>query len=163
MRSLKGFTLIEILISMAVILLLSVGSLVGFNQFSKRQSLNISSDALRNSLNEAKAKSQAQVIVTSDCRRSGRVLVGYQIRFNTSTDPDSYTLEEVCTSGAAELFAVVKTVSLSKDVNFSSPPATPIRFLLHPGTINSASTVNINLRSGSRTHIIQVDTAGIVR
>lgn len=163
MRSLKGFTLIEILISMAVILLLSVGSLVGFSQFSKRQSLNISSDALRNSLSEAKAKSQAQVVVTTQCRQSGRILVGYQVRFNTATEPDSYTLEEVCTSGAAELFAVVKTVSLSKNVTFSSPPATPLRFLLHPGTINSASPVNINLTSGSRTHIIQVDPAGIIR
>ncbi len=163
MRSLKGFTLIEILVSMAIILLLSVGSLVGFSQFGKRQSLNISRDALKNSLNEAKAKSQAQVIVTTQCKQSGRVLVGYQIRFNTVTNPDSYTLEEVCTSGAVILPQVIKTVSLSKGVEFNSPPSTPLRFLLHPGTINSATTVNINLRSGSKTYLIQVDPAGIVR
>lgn len=163
MRSLKGFTLIEILVSMAIILLLSVGSLVGFSQFSKRQSLNITSDTLRNSLNEAKAKSQAQVVVTTQCKQSGRILVGYQIRFNTATDPDSYTLEEVCTSGAATLNPVVKTVSLSKDVEFNSPPATPLRFLIYPGTINSATAITINLRSGTRNHAIEVDPAGIIR
>lgn len=163
MRSFKGFTLIEVLISMAIVLLLSVGSLVGFSQFGKRQSINIARDALRNSLSEAKSKSQAQVVVTNECKQSGRILVGYQIRFNTTTDPDSYTLEEVCTSGAATLTPVVRTVSLSKDVEFVSPPATPLRFLIYPGTINSATTVTINMRSGSRTLPLQVDPGGVIK
>ncbi len=161
MRQRNGFTLIEILVSMAIILLISIGSLVGFSQFSKRQSLNLSVDSLKNSLNEAKFKSQAQVIVTTQCKQTGRILVGYQIRFNTSSDPDSYTLEEVCTSGAATLTPVVKTVSLNKDVEFNSPPSTPVRFLLYPGNVNAAAT--INLRSGTRNQSVEVDSAGIVK
>lgn len=160
MRSLKGFTLIEILISMAIILLLSVGSLVGFSQFSKKQSLNISKDALKNTLTEAKAKSQAQVIVSAECKISGRILVGYQISFDTATDPDSYTLEEVCTSGAAELTPDVKTVSLSKNVEFNAPPSTPVRFLLHPGTVNTEA--RIGLRSGTRNDEINVSSGGVI-
>ncbi len=161
MNSLKGFTLVEVLISMAIILLLSIGSLVGFSQFSKKQSLNISKDALKNSLNEAKAKSQAQVIVTIQCKQRGRILVGYQVRFNTTTDPDSYTLEEVCTSGVVTIMPVVKTVFLSKGVSFNSPPATPVRFLLHPATVNSAATVN--LRSGSRIESIEINSSGVIK
>lgn len=159
MRSLKGFTLIEILISIAIILLLSIGSLVGFSQFSKKQSLNISKDSLKNSLNEAKAKSQAQVIVTVQCRQSGRILVGYQISFNTTTDPDSYKLEEVCTSGAATLIAEVKEVFLSKGVEFNAPPP-PVLFLLHPGTVNDDAV--IRLRSGTRNDQVNVSAGGII-
>ena len=159
MKSLKGFTLIEILISMAIILLLSVGSLVGFSQFSKRQSITIAKDNLRGSLNEAKSKSQAQVVVTTDCKQSGRILVGYQIGFVTTTDPDSYELREVCTSGAATLTPLVKTISLPKGVEFNSPPA-PVIFLLHPGTVNAAA--RIRLRSGSRNDEVNVSTEGVI-
>ncbi len=157
----KGFTLIEILVSMAIILLLSVGSLVGFSQFSKRQNLNISVDVLKNTLNEAKAKSQAQVVMTTQCKQSGRILVGYQVSFNTSTDPDTYTLEEVCTSRAATLSQEVKKITLPKDVEFNSPPSTPVRFLLYPGTVNSSAV--ISLKSGTRSRTVDVDSAGIIK
>ncbi len=158
----KGFTLLEILLVMAIILLVSIGSLVGFRRFSANQNLNIARDTLLNTLNEAKAKALSQVVATAACNQTGRALVGYQVSFDFSTDPDRYFLQEVC-SGVTN-FPIVKTISLPTGVNFESPPtpssSSPIRFYILSGEANNNAVIRIT--SGSSYRSIGVDTSGII-
>lgn len=158
MKLTKGFTLIEIILAIAIIALISFGSYAGFQKFSKQQNLNLTMDTLRNSLNEAKSKAMSQVIVTSACKQATRTLEGYQVRFDASTNPDQYYyIEEVCSGVAAQ---TVKTIKLPPNVSFrtSPPPPSLVRFLILTGLTNGPAT--ITLISGTQTKAITVDSSG---
>ena len=157
----KGFTLIEILVVMAIISLVSVGSYVGFVQFNKQQSLTSVWDTLRNNLNEAKSKAASQVIVTSICNNGSQTLVGQQVRFYAPAGaPHYYNLEEVCNPGGV---AIVRTVYLPSNVTFTTipPPTSPLRFLIITGVVSNPTTITIS--NGSQARSIIIDRTGIIK
>ncbi len=159
----KGFTLLEILIVMSVILLISIGSYVGFIQFSRQQSLTSAWDSLRNNLNEARSNSMSQAILTDACNQASQTLVGHQVRFYAPAGaPHYYSLEEVCSSGSVTT-ALVRTVYLPSGVVFTSIPApsSPLRFLIITGAVSNPTTVTIS--NGKNAVNISVDSVGVIR
>lgn len=159
----KGFTLLEILIVMAVILLVSIGSYVGFVQFNRQQNLTSAWDTLRNNLNEARSNSMSQVILTGACNQASQTLVGHQVRFYAPPGASHYyNLEEVCSAGS-ETTALEKTVYLPSGVVFTSipSPSSPLRFLIITGAVSNPVTVTIG--NGKRTVNISVDSVGVIR
>lgn len=142
----KGFTLIEVLLVMAIIVILAGGSYVGFVKFGRQQSLNIARDNLLNTLNEARSSAMSQVITR--CTNS-QTLVGHQVRFDTSGDPQYYATQEVCRNNSDGTIANSvdeKKVNLSKDVTFTTTPGSPVLFLVLTGGVNSSA--NIIIQSG---------------
>ncbi len=151
----RGFTLVEILVSMAVILIIS-GGYAALTRFNKAQELSSAYENLKNTLNEAKSSALSQVIV--NCRRS-ETLVGYQVNFNTISNPNTYSLEEVCRQGGSTRRIEVKKNPLPPGVTLV-PPSSAILFLVLSGKVQNAETISLN--NGSATKIINVTTSGVV-
>ncbi len=158
----KGFSLIELLLVIAVILIISTGSYVGFQQFSKNQILNTAADTLRNSLNEAKSNAMSQVI--TQCNQN-ETLVGHSVVFNPSVPTSTYDLQEVCRNinpPNTTTNRQVKRITLSSGVTFSGSPA-PIEFLVLTGGINGGVDRTIRIMSGSQPRDITVTAVGVIK
>lgn len=155
----KGFTLIEILLVMSIILLISAGSFVGFTSFNRQQTLSSTWDTLRNSFNEARSNAASQVIRTSICNASVQTLVGHQLNFHTTF----YDLEEVCQNGSTTSTPLIKRIFLPSGITFNPNPA-PIRFVVLTGGISGGlnRTVIITNTQG-QTKSITVNTVGVIQ
>ncbi len=164
-----GFTLIEILVVMAIIVILASGSYVGFIRFNKQQNLNITRDTLLNTLNEARSNALSQVISTTNapdgCKQAGtsRTLDGHQVSINTSGSPHYYLLQEVCSGGGNTFTPTVKRIDLPSGVVFTSVPSSPVRFLIFTGGVNSSATIIIRSGgAGGPTRTVTVNTTGVI-
>lgn len=157
-----GFTLIEIILSLAVILIISGASYVAFGNFNKQQVFNSSYENLKNTINEAKSDALSQVI--SKCTGL-QTLVGYQIAIDSSSDPKSYSLQEVCQVSSTEVEVVnnLKTTSLPPDTTITSDfsSSSPLRFLVLTGKVSMAGT--ITLSNGSQTRTININSQGVMQ
>lgn len=158
----KGFTLIEILLAMSMVLLIASGSFIGFKSFNQQQALSSTWDTLRNNFNEARSNAASQVIRTNVCNSPGQTLVGHQLNFYTN----SYDLVEVCrTAGGAESTPVIKTIPLPPGITFNPVPNPAfIRFVVLTGGISGVSnrTVTITNTQGN-TRRITVNTVGVIQ
>lgn len=154
----KGFTLIEILVAMAVFMLISASTYAGFSQFKTQQALNVAYEALRNTLHETKSYAQSQVVKTTQCKASGMVLVGHEIEKVNGTS--YYSIYEVCDIDSIPPFTRGKL----KDVQFS-PEITittfTMRFNVITGNVVNPGTITVT--QGSRNKSITVDGNGIIR
>ncbi len=158
MKNNTGFTLVEILITMAVIFVASFGSFIAFNQFNNFQNLNNSHENFKNALNRTRSNTLSQVI--NKCNTS-QIFVGHQIRLNTLTNPDSYTLEEVCqNAGGSEPSYILQRFTLPSGISFTSAPANPILFLVLTGNVRNPAT--ITLTNGTQTKSVTVNASGVI-
>lgn len=149
-----GFTLIEVLISIAIIGIITSTTVVTFNKFTSRQNLNIAYDDMRNALSEAKSNSASQVII--NCTES---LLGYQLVFNAANR--TYSINEICSQPLAD--PVVKTYRLPTGINFNnnvSPPS-----IMFDTLTGNATTGTITLTNGnpSQNKTIQIFSSGIIK
>lgn len=156
----KGFTLIEILVGMALILILSSASYFGFVSFNRSQNLNIARDNLKNTLNEARSRALSQVVV--NCSPS-QTLFGHQIRFYSTY----YEIEEVCRDVNSPYTITYpppkKRVSLSTGISFNPTPLSPILFLRSTGGISDAFNRVVTLQNeASQTRTVTVNPAGVI-
>lgn len=158
----RGFTLIEILIVIAIIVILATGSYSGLSRFNRTQNLNIARDTLYNNLNEARSFAMSQVVrgCTID-----QTLEGYQISFNTSA-PQSYTTSEVCRNATTGNLAPpysIKTVKLPPNVTFGTLSGTPVMFRVLSGSVTTAATIIIRVGgSGGPTRTVTVNNSGVI-
>ena len=159
----KGFTLIEILLAMSIVLLIASGSFIGFKSFNQQQALSSTWDSLRNSFNEARSSAASQVIRTSVCSGVGQTLIGHQISFPNDR---SYELREVCQLGTnPPTENLIKTVPLPPGVTFNPVPnPTFIRFVVLTGGISGGlnRTVTITNTQGN-TRSVTVNTVGVIQ
>lgn len=145
----QGFTLIELIVSMAVTLLIASGTYAAFIQFNRQQRVNASYEDVRNSLTEARSNTLSQVI---DKCNTSQTLIGHRIQFSGST----YTLMEECTGS---LPIPVKIKNIPSDVILTATPST-FRFLV--GTGESPTPGSISLSSGNIIRTITVNDNGTI-
>lgn len=152
----KGFTLIEILIVMVIILIISSASYVAFIRFNKQQRINTSYEDLRNTFNEAKASALSQTI--NKCRQS-YTLVGHRIDF-TST---SYTLLEVCDLSGTKTSYTTKSKTLPSEITLTANPPSFL-FLVLTGefsnSVNPGLAGTVQLTNGTDIKTITVQPIG---
>jgi len=127
----KGYTLIEVLVVVFIILLLTGGSLAAFGNFSKSSTLKQAGLNLKNSLREVQSKAFTG---EKDCNVSTSVckcydndptddysLVGWRVDFSGTNYTIKGTCEDLNDPPDFYTFAL-STVNLPSDVTFSSPP-----------------------------------------
>jgi prepilin-type N-terminal cleavage/methylation domain-containing protein len=143
----KAFTLIEILVSLAVISTITGLVLVNYNNFNQVERMRQAGRNLRNDMRsiQAKASSGAKPVGVT-CT----TLVGYQINFNTN----SYNYQPVCTEG---LVNPVVTVALPSGVEFYPIPLSQKFDVLAGTTANDAIVTVTTL--GKKYHV-QVSKSG---
>lgn len=143
----KGFTLIEILVSLAVITTITGLVLVNYNNFNQVERMRQAGRNLRNDMRSIQAKASSGVKpVGVTCTR----LEGYQINFQTN----SYNYQPVCTEG---LVNPVITVALPSGVAFYPVPLSQ-KFNILTGTTDNDAIVTVSTL-GKKYHV-QVSKSG---
>lgn len=93
----SGFSLIELLVVTAIMLVVVGGSIAGFVTFRDRQQVTTGSKEIQQLLRSAQAKARVRETPTS-CSFDGNRLQGYRVVFNSST---YVTLHPLCGADAA--------------------------------------------------------------
>jgi len=107
-----GFTVMELLVVMGVIIILFTISLAAYNRFNRRQVVEQATRNLESDLRLAQSKAVAQEKPEGWCDGAGETLVGYRLRFTSETQ---YVIEAVC-SNSAESPKIIKTVDLPEKI-----------------------------------------------
>jgi prepilin-type N-terminal cleavage/methylation domain-containing protein len=143
-----GFTLIEIIVSVALLLRLSGLFIANYNGFNNSQTLRQSVSDLITNLQAARTMASAGV-KPAGCD----TLVGYIVNFSAST----YTAQALCFVGSV---GTVNTYTLPTGVTFPSPTPGAITFYALDRGASSAQT--ISLTGSGLTMKVSVFASGVV-
>ena len=108
----KGFTLIEVVVSIAIGLLATSFILANYNSYNDTQSLKQAGLTLKNNLRFAQTKSSSGVKPSTPCTQ----LNGYSVTFLTS----SYAIQASCNPEGVT--GTILTVTLPPNVSFITLP-----------------------------------------
>lgn len=143
----RGFTLIELIITIAVSMLLVGGAVAGYNSFNDTQVLKQAGLSLKNNLQFASVKAQAVDKPVSDCTE----LIGYRVTFTSS----SYSIAAQCTEGALAM----QTIALPSGFTFSPVPA-DITFVVLTRRLLSDTQTDIIIVGRSGSYILELNPNG---
>ncbi len=153
-----GFTLIEILVSSAIIVLLAGGGLAAYLDFNNRQILDTTASELKNNLRQARGWAMAGKKF-SYCGDSDDRLANYKVSFYPSGHRYEVTLTCLKNLGVPVLeSSLVSSFSYDEKVTIS-PERSPFIFLPLTGETD-VSSFNITLSLGSRSRVLTVNTNG---
>lgn len=146
MKHNRGFTLIEMLVVLGIMMTTTGIVMVNYNNFNTTEKLKQTSRNLRNDLRFVQTRASAGLKpVGATCT----TLRGYLVSFTQY----SYRYEAVCSEGLVNPV----TVALPSDVTFPVSPSS-IMFNVLTGTSNN--TVTIPLAAGGRGYELQVSPSG---
>ncbi len=127
----EGFTIIELLVTIGIVLLLSGGVVAAFNNFNESQRVKQSAITLKSNLRYSQNKAISGSKPTSGCTTLG----GYRVSFTAST----YSMQAVC-DGA--LVGDATSVTLPSGVTFNPIPS-PFTFTVLTGRISQDTTITV--------------------
>lgn len=148
MRS-TGFTLIELMVSVGIIMVTLGGMIANYNGYNNRQTLKQTALTLKNNLRFAQAKALSGEKPTSNCTE----LIGWTISFTSGT----YTLQAQCTPQGSQ--GALVSVVLPTGVVFSPVPSTITFRVLSRGT-GLASVAPLSLVGFDQTYNLEVSPGG---
>lgn len=149
----KGFTFIEMVVSVSIILLLAGGVIAGYNGFNDRQIVAQAAATVKSDLRAVSASAS-----TGRKPENCETLVGYKVQF---TAPDSYTSQAVCSAGGVEsLTGQIFAYVLSRGVQFYPGVPTPIVFFVLNRGASGAQTITVRRNGISAS--ISVSASGLV-
>jgi len=154
----KGYTLIEILVTLVIIGILFGVGFLNFREFSRKQSLVSLSRKVKGDLALARESAVSGKKPSDPSCTSPNSLTGYNFRV---TDSLNYVLEAVCSGGTVE----VKSVDLSEELTIEEPSPNPIFFkVLSKGTnLSSEATITLNQLNTNYSLNIYVTQTGEIR
>lgn len=165
-KSSLGFSLIELLVAIAIMVSLTMTGAFVFLQLNKSKNLNVAYGDFVNTIYEAKTDSLSQV-KTSLCTPA-QTLIGYQITIDKSSMPNFYTLGIVCFDPpVSDIFIQIKKVNLPSDVTIdlfktSSPvrPAGSFLFLIPSGIIDASYSATLTSQGQNKS--VGIDENGVI-
>lgn len=138
-RPLLGFTLIEIIVVVAIMGVIMGGSIAGYRRFNERQKLLTTGKELLVNLRRAQAKATSGVKTNVGC--NNQVLVGYRVQSFTQ---NRYTLSQVCVVAGVQSFYAISTIDLPTgalvETNFD------VTFLGQSGGVRAGSALPLTIR-----------------
>ena len=148
----QGFTFIELIVTVILMLLLSGFVIAGYNGFNTSQAVIQGAESLKSNLILARTEAISGNIPSGeDCDE----LVGYQIDFISDTQ---YTSVALCTVGGARVPVGGKaTYTLPKTVHFSPVPSSIIFYVLGRGASQNSI---ITLQGITKSLSISVSKSG---
>jgi len=145
----KGFTLIEMIIAVTIMMLLLAGTIAGYSSYNDKQKLKQTGLTLKSNLRMARTNAMSgKKPVTC---LTGDSLMGYTMSFTDST----YTVTPTCSSGPVPADASV--VALPDGINFSPVPSNFIYKPLTQGV--SGSPTSVILTDGTNSLTLTIDSA----
>lgn len=144
----SGFTFIELLVSVAIMLALTGGVIVNYNTFNDQQKARQAALNIKNNLRLFQSHATNGEKPASDCTS----LVGYEVRFAVN----SYTVQTRCNPQGL-IAGSDQTYLLGSGITFSPPPSTVVFKVLSRG-IDTDTTINVV--GQSRSYQFQVKRSG---
>lgn len=147
----NGFTLIELIVSIAILMLLMAGLLASYNNYNQGQVLKQAAQTVKANLRLGQSKALSALKPASGCTQ----LQGYTVSFT----PTSYSIQAQCTEG---LVGTSTSLSLPTNVSFSPVPASFVYGVLTRGLLNTNSSVSILLSGYSRSYQLSIEPNGVI-
>jgi len=144
-----GFTLIELIVSIGVLLLLTGGLLASYNNYNQRQQLRQTAITLKANLRLAQSKAMGALKPASGCTQ----LAGYSVSFTLTT----YSIQAQCTEG---LVGTRTDVTLPEGVSFTAVPPTFVFGVVTGGLVNTDSAVTFRLSSFGTNYRLVLSPTG---
>ncbi len=151
--SMRGFTLIELVVVFSISAIISTVSLAAFSSYSSSQVYRTAVSDFVSMLNSARSKSVSQV-KPEQC--SGSSLDGYQVSIDEVSS--NYQLNVIC--GGSISLPVIESRTLPEGVMFGSGSVSSIRFEVSSGAVNSESILTVE--GFGKANTVTVDTTGFV-
>lgn len=142
----NGFTIIELLVSVAIIMVVTGGVIVNYNNYNDTQKARSAALTVKNDLRFAQSRAYNGEKPAAGCSE----LMGYRVTFTAT----SYAVQAECTEG---LLAEEQTVVLQSGISFSPLPGDLLFRVLTRG-LDSDMTVTVI--GASRSYQFQVTRSG---
>jgi prepilin-type N-terminal cleavage/methylation domain-containing protein len=154
----NGYTLIEILVAITIIVIIFGVGLLNFRDFSRRQSLSSFARQVKGDLSLARENAVSGEKPASVFCSLPNTLDGYSFRLESDTN---YVIEAVCSGGDVE----VKSVDLPLDLSIEAQLESPILFkVLSRGTnLSGDVTITLNQNKTGNSYNVYVTKAGEVK
>ncbi|MBI3385731.1 hypothetical protein HY031_01455 [Candidatus Gottesmanbacteria bacterium] len=148
--TLSGFTLIELIVSIGILLLLIGGLLAGYNNYNQGQEVKQSALTLKANLRLAQTWALSALKPTSGCTQ----LTGYTVTFTATT----YGLQAQCDPEG--LVGSTTAVTIPTGVSFVPVPQQTTFGVLTQGLISPGSTLTITLSGFNKNYQLVVSPSG---
>ncbi|GEM_PF-1066908 len=169
-----GFSLIELLVVTAIIIMLVGISIAGFIRFNERQQVESAAKQVQTLFRTAQAKAQIREIPTGTCD----TLDGYMVRFQTSPT-NSVELVVQCTNGvppeglvqdhlSISAYTVPDGIVITRDPEFESVLFRPLRggARIHnssgAGAELDSTEVSVANSTGSPNYVFTIYNSGLI-
>lgn len=151
----KGFTIIELLVVISIMLVVLGGGIAAFSVFNDKQQITTAAKDLQTMLRSAQVKARSGE-GAGDCTDAGQKLSGYRVYANSLTAIDNNSvaiMERVCDGGATLLnSSSVLTGTTVSDFD--------MEFISLRGGVTGAGTIIINGNAASNVFEFEVSEGG---
>lgn len=149
----NGFTLIELIVSIAILLLLVLGLIASYNNFNQSQQVGQAARTVKASLKLGQSKALSGLKPASGCTE----LRGYTVSFTGAT----YSMQALC-SEAEGLVGATVNLSLPANISFSPVPGSFTFGVVTRGLLGVTSPVTITITGFGKTYTLTVEPNGVV-
>ena len=147
-----GFSLIELIVVIAVTMLLLGGLLISYNNYNQNQIVKQAAQTVKANLHLAQSRAQSGVKPTSGCTE----LTGYTVIFAQT----SYSIQAQCSPEG--LVGSISSVSLPTTTSFAPIPSTLIFGVLARGLVNINNSATITISGFNINYDLIVEVNGTI-
>lgn len=147
----RGFTLIELIVTMALLAILVSGLLASYNNYNQSERVRTGAQSVKANVRLAQSRALSGVKPASGCTE----LVGYTVSFTVN----AYSFQALCSEGAA---GPTISLTLPAAVSFSPVPSSFTFGVLTRGLLNTENPVTITLTGFSKTYTLSIEPNGTI-
>ncbi|OGV96395.1 hypothetical protein A2W24_04670 [Microgenomates group bacterium RBG_16_45_19] len=153
-----GFTMIESLISVALVAVVVITGIAGYTEFQEKQQVRTAASSMVQELLEVQKKTRQGE--TSDCR-SGRTLAGYKLKLETSEHGNDLKIMAICRQGETPHQEIATTFETVSQVQIESMDPTEVTFTWPDGV--PGEDVEIQLLKDDSHECVIISKDGAIR
>lgn len=146
-----GFTIIELIVSIAILLLLVGGLLASYNNYNQNQTVKQAAQTVKANIRLAQSKALSGVKPTSGCTQ----LAGYAVSFTLTT----YSFQAQCTEG---LVGTIAQSTLPAGTSFNPVPNSFVFGVVTRGLLNTSSSVTITVAGFNKNYRLTIEPNGVI-
>lgn len=153
-RKKNGFSLIELLVVISIMMLVVGGGIATYMNFNEKQTILEATNQLKSYLLQAQGNARNGVI--NSCTNP---LLGYRVSASALVVPASITIQEICDNGTLTgSVGSTNTQELSKGISVSSFSVT--YKVLHGGISESGNEINVTVSGNNLNYQFKINKGG---